>query len=315
MVNEPATASGAMEGGGAYNKHGKLQAGAGTFALPHWEQTVWSVALDRSDQPIIVVDYGSSQGKNSLAPMRIAIEVLRSRVGPDRPIIIYHTDLPANDFNTLIEVLETDPERYFRDDANVFPSAIGRSFYRSVLPPDHVHLGWCSFAAMWLSRVPTMLPNHTYFPWMTGAARAAFERQGAEDWEAFLSLRARELRPGGRLVVTVPGADEAGWCGYHDLMNHADAVLTDMIDDGAITADERPRMVIGAFPRRRRALVAPFVGDGRFCDLSVEHCETSVFPDATWAEYEREGDRQLFVNKQAGFYRATFVPSLVACTR
>lgn len=86
---------------------------------------------------------------------------------------------------------------------------------------------------MWLSRIPSVLPDHTYFPWMTGAARTAFARQGAHDWETFLSLRARELRAGGRLVVTVPGADEAGWCGYHDVMNHADAVLTEMVGEGA----------------------------------------------------------------------------------
>jgi salicylate 1-O-methyltransferase len=40
----------------------------------------------------------------------------------------------------------------------VFPCAIGRSFYDSVLPSNSVDIGWSSFAAMWLSSVPTLIP-------------------------------------------------------------------------------------------------------------------------------------------------------------
>ena len=94
-------ASGAMEGGGAHNKHAKLQAGGSASALPCWERAVGRVALDHGDQPIVIADYGSSQGKNSLAPMRIAIEILRSRVGTDRPILVCHIDLAINDFMSV----------------------------------------------------------------------------------------------------------------------------------------------------------------------------------------------------------------------
>jgi len=45
-----------------------------------------------------LADYGSSQGKNSLAPMRTAIEILRSRVGTDRPILVCQIDLAISDF-------------------------------------------------------------------------------------------------------------------------------------------------------------------------------------------------------------------------
>ena len=61
-----------MKGGGAYNKHAKLQAAASASALPCWERSIGRVALEHGDQPIVIADYGSSQGKNSLAPMRIA---------------------------------------------------------------------------------------------------------------------------------------------------------------------------------------------------------------------------------------------------
>ena len=50
----------------------------------------------------MIADYGSSQGKNSLAPMGIAIGNLRPRLGPNRPIFVFHVDQPSNDFNTLV---------------------------------------------------------------------------------------------------------------------------------------------------------------------------------------------------------------------
>src|ERR1700722_13359598 len=78
--------SGAMEGRGAYDRHAELPARGGAFALPHFERAVRALPLDTGDQPIVIADYGSSQGKNSLAPMRTAIEALRTRRGADRPI-------------------------------------------------------------------------------------------------------------------------------------------------------------------------------------------------------------------------------------
>ena len=125
---------GVMEGGGSYNLHAKLPAAGGNLALPYLEAAARSCALPPTSEPIVIADYGSSQGKNSLAPMRAAIRCLRTRTGSERSIIVVHVDQHANDFNALFDVLHSDPERYSMDDANVFPSAIGRSFYENVFP-------------------------------------------------------------------------------------------------------------------------------------------------------------------------------------
>jgi len=227
-----------------------------------------------------------------------------------------HVDQASNDFNALFDVLDTDPNRYTLDEPNVFPCAIGRSFYGNVLPPDHVYLGWSSYAAVWLSRLPTLIPGHFFIPHSTGAVRAKFDRQGAQDWEAFLSLRATELRAGGRLVVVLPALDDDGSSKSLPLMDHANAVLGEMVEEGAILADERARMVLGAYPRRRQDLLAPFTHDGRFRHLIVEHCETSVLRDAAWADYEQDGDKEALATTRALFFRSTFAPSLAtALTR
>ena len=112
MSNEPTPSHGVMEGKGAYNKHARLPAGGAALALPLLERAVPKVELDTGNQPVVIADYGSSQGKNSLIPMQVAIRILRNRLGPNRPISVFHIDQASNDFNSLFEVLDADPDRY-----------------------------------------------------------------------------------------------------------------------------------------------------------------------------------------------------------
>jgi SAM dependent carboxyl methyltransferase len=310
MRSQAKPTHGVMEGGGSYNLHARIPAGGASLALPLLDEAVQNITLERGDLPVVIADYGSSQGKNSLAPMRVAIKGLRARFGPDRPIFVVHIDQAANDFNTLFEVLRHDPERYSLDDSNIFPSAIGRSFYESVLPREHVHLGWSSYAAVWLSRIPTSIPGHFMALASTGEVREAFERQAADDWKFFLSLRAAELHLGGRLVVVLPGLNDDGGAGFEPLFRQANEALAEMVVEGTISAEERAAMVLGAYPRRRSELLAPFNTDGQFCRLTVDRCELSGLPDAAWTDYERDANKELLVNRQVGFFRAIFGPSL-----
>jgi hypothetical protein len=245
MLNGAPTVSGAMEGEGAYNRHARLQAAGTAAALPHWEEAVMRIPLGNAHRPVVIADYGSSQGKNSCVPLRIAIRALRSRLGAARSILVHHVDLPANDFNALFEVLEHDPDRYTADDPNVFPCAIGRSFYSNVFPAEQVDLGWSSYSAMWFSRVPSLIPGHFCVTGSSGAVRTEFERQGARDWQTFLALRSLELRFGGRLTVVVPAANEEGWSGFEKIMDQANAVLAAMVKERMITVGERSAMVLG----------------------------------------------------------------------
>src|SRR5262249_9611984 len=112
MSNTAETTHGTMEGAGSYNRYAKLPAAGASLAVPFLERAVLDVTLDAGDHPIVVADYGSSQGKNSLRPMLTAVKGLRKRVGQERPILVVHIDQPANDFNTLFDVLHRDPERY-----------------------------------------------------------------------------------------------------------------------------------------------------------------------------------------------------------
>lgn len=247
-----------------------------------------------------------------MAPMQVAIKGLRSRLGPNRPILVYHVDQPTNDFKSLFEVLDADPNRYVLDEPNVFPAAIGRSFYENVLPPESVHLGWSSYAAVWLSRIPALIPGHFVAIRSTGAVRAEFDRQSTRDWASFLSLRARELRSGGRLVIVLPAIADDGSTGFEPIFDEANKVLGEMVDDGEITSEERSTMVLGTYPRRKSDLLAPFADAGEFELLRVENFETFELPEPAWTEYQRDGDKDALAAKQALFFRTIFVPSLAS---
>jgi hypothetical protein len=307
---EPAGPHGVMEGKGAYNRHAIVPAGGGVLGMPFLERAVLNVSLGPQDQPITIADYGSSQGKNSLAPMQLAIRCIRSRLHPNHPVFVYHIDQPSNDFNSLFEVLDSDPLGYSAP--NVYPCAIGRSFYEQVLPPASVHIGWCSYAAVWLSRIPGPIPGHFIAVGDRSTASGPFAQQAAQDWKLFLSLRARELRAGGCLVVVLPAVNEDGASGFEKLMDYANAVLVDMVTDGAIRQDERERMVLGSYPRRKSELLAPFKNGGEFEGLVVKECEVLDLPDAAWMDYQRDGDRQVLASRYAMFFRSVFAPSLAS---
>ena len=299
-----------MEGKGFYNQHAAIPAAGGALAIPLLEQSAKMIELDGGERPIVLADYGSSEGQNSLVPMRAAIAVLRARIGHQRPIFVYHTDLPANDFSSLFQVLQSHPDSYLSVDQKVFPSAVGRSFYQQIFPPDHVDLAWSSYAAIWLSRIPCQIPDHFFALLSTGAVRADFERQAARDWETFLSFRAAELRPSGRLVVALPALPENKPTGFGTLMDQANAALSDLVTARVITTQEREQMALAIYPRSESDLRSPFSRDGQYHGLTVEHCTTFPLPDTVWEEYLRDNDAEALAKKRAGFFRAVFAPSL-----
>src|SRR5260370_42712268 len=130
----------AMEGNGFYNRNSSMQAAGIAAVLPLWERTANAVAI--GDERLVIADYGSSQGRNSMGPVRIAIEALRAKGGPGRPVQVIHADLPSNDFASLFAALQEQPDSYMAGSTNVFPAAIGRSYFDPILPPESVHLGW-----------------------------------------------------------------------------------------------------------------------------------------------------------------------------
>jgi hypothetical protein len=148
-----------MEGKGAYNRSSSVQEAGSLPAIALLERVARKVALPPSPGLVVIADYGSSEGHNSLVPMAAAICALRERVGRERAIFVFHTDLVGNDFTALFQTLANDPDSYLRNDPAAFAAAVGRSYFQQILPTSSVTLGWSAWAVQWLSRVPARFPT------------------------------------------------------------------------------------------------------------------------------------------------------------
>lgn len=310
---DPDTRSGPapMEGHGFYNRSSRVQAGGLSPAVASLEAAAQAAALPAQSQAIVIADYGSSEGRNSLVPIAAAIKVLRQRAGRGRAVSVVHTDLPGNDFGALFRTLDEDPDSYLRNDPAVFASAVGRSFYEPLLPAGSVVLGWSSWAVQWLSRTPASVPDHIQAACSRDAAvRAAYARQAAEDWRLFLTCRAGELRRGGRLVVLTMGLTDTGAFGYHSVLEAMYRALMDLVAEGFVSGAEADRMSVPTVGRDRADLLAPFAGNGCFDGLSAERVDVFLEEDRIWGDYRRDNDARAFGARWAAFSRASIFPTL-----
>jgi hypothetical protein len=297
-----------MEGGGFYNRHSAMQA-AGIAALaPVWERACQAVAV--GPEPLVIADYGSSQGRNSMAPMRAAIDAVRGRTEPGKPVEIVHTDLPSNDFTSLFTALG-EPGSYLEAGDGIFPSAIGRTYFEQLFPPGRVHLGWNSWTMQWLNGHSIPAPDHVFAGLSeVESVRRALNEAQAQDWARFLSLRSRELRAGGMLLSAFPGrADTTGW---ETLGGHLWGAILDTGRGGMLTEDEQARLTLPTSPRSLDQIQAPFGSSSTFEGLRLEHLEIVDVPDPDWPALERGGDAAAYATAKANMMRAWSAPTLTA---
>lgn len=310
MSNAPMPSSPAAMERGAYNRNSSVQESGSAPALPWFESAARAVDLPALPVPIVIADYGASQGHNSFGPMAAAIRALRERTAPEQAISVVHTDLPGNDFSALFQALASDPQSYLRADPFTFASAVGRSFYEQLLPAGSVTLGWSSWAVQWLSRTPAAIPDHVQVACSGDAAvKEQYLGQAAEDWRMFLHQRGRELHSGGRLIILTMGLTDQGDFGYRPVLASLYGALQSLVDAGFLKAEELRRMAIPTVGRSKSQLMAPFQ-DGRFEGLEIEQAEVFLELDEIWERYERDGAARAFAARWAGFCRASVLPTL-----
>jgi salicylate 1-O-methyltransferase len=297
----------------SYSASSRLQAAGLRPAIKLFEQAASAVPLPSPPNPIVVADYGASTGHNSLLPVGAAITVLRKRTRPEHSILVVHTDAPDNDFTAMFRTLEEDPDTYLRKDDATFASAVGRSFYRQILPSNSVNLGWSSWAIHWLGRVPAPIPDHVQVDHSSDqAVRAAYAKQAAHDWHEFVAYRGRELCPGGRLVVMTMAVDDNGEFGHRPMLDAIMSTLTELIAEGLVTEDEARGMCIPIVGRRATDFTVPFAPKGRFERLEIEHLEVFNAEDRFWTQYQTGHDATAFGALWAAFARAAVFPTLAS---
>ncbi|HEY8320417.1 MAG TPA: hypothetical protein VIG46_01320 [Candidatus Baltobacteraceae bacterium] len=294
-----------MEGHGLYNENSRPQGSAGDLGIPLFERAAAAVPLP-ADGPLAIADFGSSEGRNSMGPMGAAIAAIRARAAA-LPVTVTHTDVATNDFSSLFALLNGGAPSYLAGNAGVYGYAVGRSFYGQLFPANALHLAWSAIAVHWMSAVPCAIPGHIFSTFARGAVREAFVERAASDWRSFLDARARELVPGGRLVLVASGAADDGKAGAEGLMTIADAALQAMVASGELPAATYAAMTIPTYYRTRAEWEAPFAGNAA---LAIEEMTPVVLADPFYPAYERSGDAQAFATSYAAFFRAFSEPCL-----
>lgn len=183
-----------------YNKNSSIQMSAVNLSADYIRQAI--DVLDVGSSPLIIIaDYGSAHGLNSIYAMQFIIQTLKTskKINEDQQqILVVHNDLPDNDWTSLFEVLNLHNSYH--------AVASGRSFYQQGLPLESLSIGYTSTSLHWLSKKPCNLSDQC----LVHSSRIeseinAFKQQAALDYAHFLEYRSRELLPGGVLVLIILG--------------------------------------------------------------------------------------------------------------
>lgn len=293
-----------MAGDGFYNVHSPQQSEVADILLGVLQRALAS--LPPAMEAVTIADYGASQGANSMRPIGEIIAALRAH--RHTPLTVVHTDLASNDWATLFATIYDAPGSYLADVSDVYPHAIGRSFYHQLLPDRTVAAGWSSTAVLWLSARPEVGPGNLFSELADADDQRCWADAAAADWRTFLRHRQAELAPGGRLVVSAlmdDGSDR-----YGPFLELIRSGVDDAVAAGHVTSEEAGAMTVGTYLRTREEIEAP-LRNGSLDLALLEHSE-AVAADPAYERFRQHGDALRFAADEVAQIRGWAQPSMEA---
>jgi len=206
-------------------------------------------------------------------------------------IAIYHTDIPLNDYNILINTIHNNKESYMTlssPDSPILPFATATSFYQQVLASSSLHLGFSSAAVHWLSRRPCDIRDFYIHRSQNETELALWRDQAAEDWNNFLHFRSKELVPGGSLVLNILCIDENGNYTSKGLSTAISQVIEEMIQNKQLTDDERKNINPSMYFRTREEIIGPLSSH----NLTLHHSTLSRIQNPIYLKYKSRGGNE-----------------------
>lgn len=285
---------------GFYNRHASLQAAWAEPAVEWLTDAAMEIPLHlSSSRPIVIADYGCATGANSVQPLGAAIDAIRRRT--PAPIELLLTDLPDNDFSTLFRTVTSDRGGLLADRPDVYPAAVGRSFYQQLLPPRSVHLAWSATTLHWLSSLPTIdcapLSNPSTLP----SLGRLVERHARADWRHFLDARTAELAPGARMVFMQPCADSEGNCADLEALELILESLLSMVAEGMVRLDSLPPVFPPRWIRQPSDFLDPVL---QTSGIRLVRHEVRAGANPVEAAFTETGDVATFAKEFAAWLRA-----------
>ncbi len=246
-------------------------------------------------------DMGCADGGTSLDLWRSVTQHCREKNQND--IQIVYADQARNDFNALVGILHglTQFKSYLPELPDVHAIESGSSFYQPILPKNSLHLGFSATAMHWLRGSPRNISNHVHMVGAEGEELKAFEQQGREDWATILLQRARELKPGGRLVFINFCRDEQdrylGNTGGVNMFDNFNANWQSFLSDGVITEQEYQAMTLPQYYNSVDEFSEPLLDKSSEvykAGLRLESIQTAVVPCPFAEDYKTHGNAEQF---------------------
>lgn len=182
--------------------------------------------------PITVSDLGVAGGQNCLTLVEFVVMHLHEHhKDQERDICVVYNDLPAQDWRPFLDMLTTSD--LYKDPPAAASSSHGlssrrpqvhhylspKSFFDPLFPPSSVDLFVSMIALHWLSRVPAPLPGyalaHFYPSVIPPSVLELWSSAAHNDMVQFLQRRARELRVGGQMVLSMVAMPLRGFDSLH----------------------------------------------------------------------------------------------------
>jgi hypothetical protein len=252
--------------------------------------TVYAEEGALNDSTLVrIADYGCAGGQNSVQPMlAILAELERRRPGLNVECVL--EDLPSNPWYLVMR----EASQLNASPCSARVLCAGTSFYAQVCGAASIDLAYSYVASHFLNDV-LPLTTHVLMHEASPDERKAWTALAARDWESFLLLRARELKKGGKMMISTMSRDGSGysWKQFADVVW---GCIRHAWEQGALTRQEAESLCIPACLRNEEEIMAPFA-------KSSDVASCFAVDSLQFRRTEVEGEKQLPNTKLAQIVR------------
>jgi len=249
-----------------------------------------------------LADYGAADGGTSMSLIIRTLEELKN-VKPSLPVHLNYSDLPENDFNAVGRLMNNfDGKGHNLLDfyPRLTVSTTPMSFYRPVMPPATLSLGFSATAMHWLQSAPQPIEDHLHVAASSDAsAKKAYSEKAHEALVDILTLRAKEMHKGAHFLLVNFGINDRGQFlgNTHDvhMFDTFYKLWSQMATDGEITEDEVRNTNFPQFYRSATDYHRA-VSDVRLSEkLEIVGIDNLVTGCPYREDFEESGNRETFV--------------------
>ena len=271
-----------------YDSHSSIQMKANERHIAELVEALRQ--MDRPGEVLTVADFGSATGLNSMKAFTAAFRIFREN--SESELLMYHTDLPNNHWSVLFNNALSSPHSYLSL-PKTYVAGIGRTYYERLFPEKSISLMHAANTLHWLSTQSTMQRQLQKYVEGDTDLHNELRAIAETDFSRFLSHRFEELKPRGRLVLSMHTSLFKRECRYQSLLR--------MQTEGLISPKPLQSGSIFVYP-----VTAAYVTStiSQYPSLRLISLEEHSFLDDYYQQYLLDGDREKFAAHRTDMSRA-----------